>query len=183
MAAFGMRVFADLGFSQHTNFAGQRMAGAGQFVTAKMGNTAALAKSSEKVQSSFRGSFRLASPGNILYRRHPVSGGNRGFGTGGVLMFQFWQHFSNLSRRPRRPASAPRTRLNCEAMEERAVPSAGSLDASFGSGGKVLLYDNVIAPTGSGMIDGAASLQSDGPMFFVWSLPSPTHRLQLSPHH
>src|SRR5260370_33166136 len=123
MAAFGMRVFADSRFIHHTNFAGQKMPGAGQFVTAKMGNTATLATSSEKVQSSFRGSFRLASPGNILFRRHPVSGGNRGFGTGGLLMFQVWQHFSDLSRRPRPPASAPRTRLKCEAMAVRAVPS------------------------------------------------------------
>src|SRR5260370_34787836 len=170
MAAFGMRVFADSRFIHHTNFAGQKMPGAGQFVTAKMGNTATLAMSSDKVESLFRGSCRLASPGNILYRRHPVSGGNRGFGTGGVLMFQFWQHFSNLSRRPRRPASAPRTRLNCEAMEERAVPSAGSLDASFGSGGNVLWYDNVIAPTRSGMIERAASLQGDGCTFVVGSI-------------
>jgi uncharacterized delta-60 repeat protein len=67
-------------------------------------------------------------------------------------------------------------------MEERAAPSAGGLDTSFGDGGKVLLYDNVNSLVG-GMDNRAASLQSDGSMFVVGSITSVSDGMQMAVQH
>src|SRR6516165_7902991 len=98
----------------------------------------------------------------------------------GKAMFQFLHKLTKLPKQPN--ASSRRAQLRCEAMEERAAPSAGSLDTSFGDGGKVLLYDNVNSLVG-GMDNRAASLQSDGSMFVVGSMATMSDGAQMSVQH
>src|SRR5262249_46282942 len=89
-------------------------------------------------------------------------------------------------KRPRisshRPAPASRTWLRCEAMEERAVPGAGSLDPNFGVGGKVILYDNVTSLSG-GMIDRTATMMPDGSMYVVGSAVSFDNGIEMGIEH
>ena len=95
-------------------------------------------------------------------------------------MFQFLHKLTKLPKQPN--ASSRRAQLRCEAMEERAAPSAGSLDTSFGDGGKVLLYDNVNSLVG-GMDNRAASLQSDGSTYVVGSTATMSDGAQMAVQH
>ncbi|MFL5341788.1 MAG: FG-GAP-like repeat-containing protein [Gemmataceae bacterium] len=94
-------------------------------------------------------------------------------------MFQFWRRPSN---RPARPEPTRRAPLRLETMEERSVPSAGSLDQSFGASGQLVIGDAVNATDG-GTINRAAAFMPDGSMYVVGTVATFNNGYEFSVEH